>query len=80
MKKIKASGLDRLFAAISETKELYLPVRGEKDVSYKLWSEGTEYAADALNTVKSPKDLLLPAEREPLRDEDHRGRKKDRPR
>ena len=69
MKKIKASGLDRLFAAISETKELYLPVRGEKDVSYKLWSEGTEYAADALNT----------AEREPLRDEDHRGRKKDRP-
>ena len=60
MKKIKASGLDRLFAAISETKELYLPVRGEKDVSYKLWSEGTEYAADALNTVKSPKDLFFP--------------------
>ena len=60
MKKIKASGLDRLFAAISEPKELYLPVRGEKDVSYKLWSEGTEYAADALNTVKSPKDLFFP--------------------
>lgn len=60
MKKIKASGLDRLFAAISETKELYLPVRGEKDVSYKPWSEGTEYAADALNTVKSPKDLFFP--------------------
>ena len=60
MKKIKASGLDRLLAAISETKELYLPVRGEKDVSYKLWSEGTEYAADALNTVKSPKDLFFP--------------------
>ena len=60
MKKIKASGLDRLFAAISETKELSLPVRGEKDVSYKLWSEGTEYAADALNTVKSPKDLFFP--------------------
>ena len=60
MKKIKASGLVRLFAAISETKELYLPVRGEKDVSYKLWSEGTEYAADALNTVKSPKDLFFP--------------------
>lgn len=60
MKKIKASGLDRLFAAISETKELYLPVRGEKDVSYKLWSEGTEYAADALNTVKSPKDIFFP--------------------
>lgn len=29
-------------------------------MSYKLWSEGTEYAADALNTVKSPKDLFFP--------------------
>ncbi len=60
MKKIKTSALDRFFAAIAATRELYLPVKGEKDVSYKLWSEGTEYAADALNTVKSPKDLFFP--------------------
>lgn len=60
MKKIKTSALDRLFAAIAATRELYLPVKGEKEVSYKLWSEGTKYAADALNTVRSPKDLFFP--------------------
>ena len=60
MKKIKTSALDRLFAAIAATRELYLPVKGEKEVAYKLWSEGTKYAADAVNTVRSPKDLFFP--------------------
>ena len=60
MKKIKTSELDSLFAAIAAQKELYLPVRGEKDVTYTLWSEGCRYAADAVNTVKSPKDLFFP--------------------
>lgn len=60
MKKINTSALDSLFAAIAATRELYLPVRHEKEVSYTLWSEGTKYAADALNTVKSPKGLFFP--------------------
>lgn len=60
MKKINTSALDNLFAAIAATRELYLPVRHEKEVSYTLWSEGTEYACDALNTVKSPKALFFP--------------------
>ncbi len=60
MKKIKTSELDSLFAAIAAQKELYLPVHGKKDVNYTLWSEGCRYAADAVNTAKSPKDLFFP--------------------
>ncbi|MBQ8398485.1 MAG: 4Fe-4S dicluster domain-containing protein [Clostridia bacterium] len=60
MRKCALANLDKLFAAIAENADLYLPVNDENGAaSYKKWEEGTEMS-DALNTVKSPKDFFFP--------------------
>ncbi len=60
MLKCSLDKLQSLFAAISESAKLYLPVDGsDGHASYGLWSEGVEWS-NALNTAKSPKDFFFP--------------------
>lgn len=63
MKKVSRSNLDTLFAAIAETKKLYLPVADGSDekrgAKYAAWVPGTEYST-AVNTVRSAKDFFFP--------------------
>ena len=60
MRKLSLDNLNKFFAAVADTKTLYLPV-DQKDGSakYAKWAEGTEWS-NALNTVRSPKDLFFP--------------------
>ncbi len=60
MLKLSKQNLNSLFARISENYKLYMPLVGEKGANYGEWSEGKEYAANALNTGKSPKDFFFP--------------------
>ncbi|MGN1403525.1 MAG: 4Fe-4S dicluster domain-containing protein [Ruminococcus sp.] len=64
MKKVSCSNLDALFAAIAEAKKLYLPTADGADekrgAKYAVWTPGTVYAADAVNTVRSAKDFFFP--------------------
>lgn len=59
MRKIAKSALDSLFAAMSESKKVYLPVDGEGGARYQLWTEGT-VLSEAVNTVRSAKDFFFP--------------------
>lgn len=63
MKKISRSNLDALFAAIAETKKLYLPVldgtEEKRGAKYAVWAPGTVYSS-AVNTVRSAKDFFFP--------------------
>ena len=56
---IEKSKLSDLFAKISETKALYLPVKKNGQANFSKWEEGTEYC-DELKTVKSAKDHFFP--------------------
>ena len=60
MRKLSLDNLNKFFAAVADTKTLYLPV-DQKDGSakYAKWAEGTVWS-NALNTVRSPKDLFFP--------------------
>ncbi|MCD8218853.1 MAG: 4Fe-4S dicluster domain-containing protein [Ruminococcus sp.] len=63
MKKLSRSNLDALFAAIADTKKLYLPVADGEDekrgAKYAVWTPGTEYST-AVNTIRSAKDFFFP--------------------
>lgn len=59
MRKIALSQLDKLFAAISGTEKVYLPVDTKAGAKFDLWTEGT-VMSKALNTVRSPKDFFFP--------------------
>lgn len=59
MRKILKAELGRLFAAISENYQLYLPVDGKNGADYERWAEGKKLS-EALNTVRSPKDFFFP--------------------
>lgn len=60
MKKLALSSLDAFFAAIADTRALYLPVDSGKGYSeYKKWEPGAVYSK-ALNTVRSAKDFFFP--------------------
>ena len=60
MKKIAKSNLSALFARISETKDLYLPVKNGGQVNFAAWDENSEVDLTTLKTVKSPKDAFFP--------------------
>ncbi len=64
MEKSAYSDLNACLAAIAETRTLYLPVAddadGKRGASYTKWTPETEYAADAVNTVRSAKDFFFP--------------------
>ena len=60
MFKISLDKINSLFAKISESAKLYLPVdNADGSASYSEWSEGKEWS-NALNTNKSPKDFFFP--------------------
>ena len=60
MLKCSLDKIQSLFAEISKSAKLYLPIDGtDGSASYGEWSEGVEWSG-ALNTVKSPKDFFFP--------------------
>ena len=59
MQKIALSRLNDLFAALSQSQTLYLPVDGKAGAAYQKWSEG-DTLSDALNTNRSAKDFFFP--------------------
>ncbi len=60
MRKCNLDALSLVFAKISESKSLYLPVdKADGKAEYTKWEEGVEYS-DALNTARSPKDFFFP--------------------
>lgn len=60
MLKIAKERLNELYAKISETAGLVLPVKKAGEVNYALWEENKEVSLETLKTVKSPKDLFFP--------------------
>ena len=60
MKKISKQNLNALYAKISATYPLFLPLKKAGQVNYGLWAEGEEVSVETLKTVKSPKDLFFP--------------------
>ncbi len=60
MKKISLSKLNEMFAALSESQTIYLPVDQEdKTARFEEWKEGVEMSR-ATNTVRSAKDFFFP--------------------
>ncbi len=59
MKKCPISQLDALFAALAAQQKLYIPTGEAKTAAFKPWEEGMKLT-DALNTVRSAKDLFFP--------------------
>ena len=59
MRKITLDKLNLLFAELSGTARLYLPVDTAAGAKYEEWAEG-KTLSDALNTVRSPKDFFFP--------------------
>ena len=60
MKKLPVSRINELFTAISAKEALYLPLEKAGQVNYGLWSDAETVRLDALNTVRSAKDLFFP--------------------
>ena len=60
MLKINKENLDNLFAKISESDELYLPIERSGKIDFFKWSEGANVRLDELHTNRSPKDLFFP--------------------
>ena len=60
MRKCSLNKINELFAAISASATLYLPVDDANgNAAYKKWEDGTVWS-EKLNTVKSPKDFFFP--------------------
>ncbi len=60
MRKSSLSNINEIFARISETAELYMPIDNESGrADYSKWEEGKAWS-NALTTVKSPKDFFFP--------------------
>ena len=60
MYKISNEKLPLLFAAIAENMDLYMPLEKNGQVNYGIWTKDDKAALDALNAVKSPKDVFFP--------------------
>ncbi|MBQ3221514.1 MAG: 4Fe-4S dicluster domain-containing protein [Clostridia bacterium] len=60
MLKIAKERLNELYAKISETMGLFIPVNYAGEVNYKVWKEGAEVSLETLKTVKSPKNMFFP--------------------
>ena len=60
MLKIAKERLNELYAKISETQGLFIPVKKAGEVSYAVWGEGKEVSLETLKTVKSPKNMFFP--------------------
>ena len=60
MYKIALSDLEKMFAAVSLTEKLYLPVEKAGQFDYAPWTPGCVYRPDVLHTVKSAKGVFFP--------------------
>ena len=60
MLKIAKERLNELYAKISESMGLYIPVKKAGEVNFAVWSEGKEVSLETLKTVKSPKSMFFP--------------------
>lgn len=60
MFKIAKEKLNDLYAKISETMGLFIPIKKAGEVNYAVWSEGKEVSLETLKTVKSPKNMFFP--------------------
>ena len=60
MKKIAYSRVNELYAELSKICDLYLPIRKAGELNFGKYEEGVTVDVDALQTVKSPKDLFFP--------------------
>ena len=60
MFKIRKENLNDLYAKISESMGLYLPIKKAGEVNYHVWGEGKEVSLETLKTVRSPKDAFFP--------------------
>ena len=60
MFKIRKEKLNDLYAKISESMGLYIPVKQAGEVNYQVWNEGKEVSLETLKTVRSPKDTFFP--------------------
>ena len=59
MKKIALAALEELFAAIAETRKLYIPVEEGGQCAFSLWEPGKTLCAQG-NTLRSAKDSFFP--------------------
>jgi len=60
MKRIAKEKLNDLYAKISETMGLFIPIKKAGEVNYAVWSEEKEVSLETLKTVKSPKNMFFP--------------------
>ncbi len=60
MLKIAKNRLNELYAKISESMGLFLPIKKAGEVNYAVWGEGKEVSLETLKTVKSPKNMFFP--------------------
>jgi heterodisulfide reductase subunit C len=60
MRKALFCDINKIFAALSQSHSVYLPVNGkDSQAHYQKWEEGVEYSK-ALNTSRSAKDFFFP--------------------
>ncbi len=60
MFKIAKEKLNDLYAKISETMGLFIPIKKAGEVNYAVWADGKEVSLETLKTVKSPKNIFFP--------------------
>ena len=60
MLRIAKEKLNAVYAKISETMGLFIPVKKAGEVNYEVWKEGKEVSLETLKTVKSPKNIFFP--------------------
>lgn len=60
MKKIAVSELNNLFRAISESADLFLPIKKTGQTDFCKWEEGDKVDLNKLKTVKSAKNAFFP--------------------
>ena len=60
MFRIHASNLPKLYAAIANEKDLFIPVKSAGKTNFALWTEDAQVDIQTLKTVKSPKDAFFP--------------------
>ena len=67
MKKIALTQLEQLFAALSLTRKVYLPVEKAGQYDYAPWQPGLTYHPEVLHTVKSAKSVFFPQSEDLIR-------------
>ncbi len=60
MIKISRNKLNDVFKIISDSQELFLPIKKAGEVNYGKYENGVEVSLDTLKTVKSAKDFFFP--------------------